>query len=57
MKRRTFIKETTTVFTGLGLSAVSCNQTQIKKVIQLLRYTLLWIKKKCLFIVMLSKKK
>jgi DNA repair exonuclease SbcCD nuclease subunit len=34
MKRRTFIKETTTVFTGLGLSAVSCNQTQIKKVEQ-----------------------
>jgi DNA repair exonuclease SbcCD nuclease subunit len=31
MKRRTFIKETTTVFTGLGLSAVSCNQAQIKK--------------------------
>ena len=31
MKRRTFIKETTTVFSGLGLSAISCDQTQIKK--------------------------
>ncbi len=32
MKRRSFVKETTTVFTGLGLSAVSCNQSQIQKV-------------------------
>ena len=31
MKRRTFIKETTTVFSGLGLSAVYCDQKQIKK--------------------------
>ena len=31
MKRRLFIKETTTVFTGVGLSAVSCNQSQINK--------------------------
>ena len=31
MKRRTFIKETTTVFTGLGLSTVSCTKPQIKK--------------------------
>jgi predicted MPP superfamily phosphohydrolase len=31
MKRRTFIKGTTTVFTGLGLSAVSSTQAQIKK--------------------------
>jgi DNA repair exonuclease SbcCD nuclease subunit len=30
MKRRAFIKETT-IFTGLGLSAVSCYQAQIKK--------------------------
>ena len=31
MKRRSFIKETTTVFTGLGLSTVSCTKAQIKK--------------------------
>ena len=31
MKRRIFIKETTTVFTGLGLSAVSYPKTQIIK--------------------------
>ena len=29
MKRRSFIKETTTVCTGLGLSTVSCTQAQI----------------------------
>ena len=29
MKRRLFIKETTTVCTGLGLSTVSCSQGQI----------------------------
>ena len=31
MKRRTFIKGTTTIFSGLGLSAISSTQTQIKK--------------------------
>ena len=31
MKRRTFIKGTTTVFSGLGFSAISSTQTQIKK--------------------------
>ena len=31
MKRRSFIKESTTVFTGIGLSTVSCTQEQIKK--------------------------
>ncbi|MAU62735.1 MAG: metallophosphoesterase [Flavobacteriaceae bacterium] len=31
MKRRSFIKETTTVFTGIGLSTVSCTQAQTKK--------------------------
>ena len=31
MKRRRFIKGTTTVFSGLGLSAISPTQTQIKK--------------------------
>jgi len=32
MKRRSFIKETTTVFTGLGLTSVSCTKAQTKKV-------------------------
>ncbi len=31
MKRRSFIKETTTVVTGIGLSTVSCTKPQIKK--------------------------
>jgi DNA repair exonuclease SbcCD nuclease subunit len=31
MKRRSFIKETTTVFTGLGLTSVSCTKAQTKK--------------------------
>ena len=30
MKRRSFIKETTTVITGLGLSTVSCTKEKIK---------------------------
>ena len=31
MKRRSFIKETTTVFTGLGLTSISCTKAQTKK--------------------------
>jgi len=30
MKRRSFIKETTTVITGLGLSTVSCKKEKIR---------------------------
>ena len=30
MKRRSFIKETTTVVTGLGLSSVSCVKSENK---------------------------
>ena len=56
MKRRAFIKETT-IFTGLGLSSVSCYQAQIKKAEEPFEVCVTMDQEKVSFIVILSKKK